>query len=183
MSEAPERQPGEAVESADARLYRRLVDEHYATVFRYLRWMTGDDATAADLTQDAFERVWRSLPDPQRPESHRAWLLKVASNVLRKQARAHPRGALADLSSEARSAEPPPDWRFERTETDRRVREAVDRLPAPYRAVVTLHNLQDLTLRETADVLGIPVGTAKSRLAVAFEKLRRMLHEEGGEDS
>jgi RNA polymerase sigma-70 factor (ECF subfamily) len=53
----------------------------------------------------------------------------------------------------------------------------VDRLPDAYRAVILLHNLEGFTLREVAEILEVPVGTAKSRLATGFATLRRLLHE------
>ena len=107
----------------------------------------------------------------------RAFLFKVAVNEYRQAMRK--RGVEAASEEGFPDAQPDPAAEplgaVQREELRRGVREAVAALPELHREVVVLHNLEGLKLREVAEVLDIPVGTVKSRLAAAFVMLRRSL--------
>jgi RNA polymerase sigma-70 factor (ECF subfamily) len=167
-------------DASDAqRLYAQLVDQHYDSVHNYLCWLARDNALAADLTDEAFVQLWRYLPRPRRGGSLRAYVFKIALNLYKRHLR-HDGVELLPLEEAERAPadawyEPP--LALERDELCRHVRLAVERLPDTCRAVVLLHNLEGFTLREVAEVLEVPLGTAKSRLAAGFAMLRRLLHE------
>ncbi len=161
------------------RSFVRLVDRFHAAVYDYLCWLTRDTALAADLTEETFLALWKRPPDPRRPGSIRGWLLKVALNAYRQHLRRE--GAEVESLTEVQDCLPDagtePLATLTREEMRRAVQEAVGRLPLLHREVIALHSLQGLTLREAAEVLDIPVGTAKSRLAAGFALLRRALQE------
>jgi RNA polymerase sigma-70 factor (ECF subfamily) len=132
--------------------YRRLVAQLFA--------FTNDVSEAQDVVQEAFARALarpNGLSDVENPE---AWLRTVAINVVRRRWR---RRKLLDAillrdRPIARLTEPPPAP--ERAD----LRDALARIPQQYREVIVLHYLADLPVDEVADVLGVPVGTIKSRL-------------------
>lgn len=163
----------------DRRWYLTLVDRYHARVYDYLCWLCRDESLAEDLTAETFLRLWQHPPDASKRGSPKAYVLKVALN----QYRQHLRGRGADVipientgDSLADPADEPP-VALERGALRRGVREAVQKLPDIHRAVILLHSLAGLTLAEVAEVLDIPTGTAKSRLAAAFTILRRSLRE------
>jgi len=133
--------------------YRRLVAQVYA--------FTSDLTEAQDVVQEAFARALArpgALSDVDNPE---AWLRTVAVNVVRRRWR---RRRILDLillrdRPVARLVEPPPGP--ERAD----LRDALAGLARPFREAVVLHYLADLPVDEVAEVLGVPVGTVKSRLS------------------
>ena len=135
--------------------YRRLVAQVYA--------FTTDLTEAQDVVQEAFARALarpRGLADVENPE---AWLRTVAVNVVRRRWR---RRKLLDAimlrdRPTVRTVEPAPGP--ERAD----LRDALATLPASHREVVVLHYYADLPVDEVAAVLGVPVGTVKSRLSRA----------------
>jgi RNA polymerase sigma-70 factor (ECF subfamily) len=172
-----------AAASVERRLYTKLMEQHYASVYNYLCWMARDETLAADLTAETFARLWRYLPSPREGSSLRAYVFRAALNEYRRHRGRHgeapaPIEEAEDLPAD--SADEPP-VALDRRELRRCVRAAVERLPETHRAVILLHGLEGFTLREVAEVLGVPIGTAKSRLGAAFEVLRRSLHEWRGD--
>jgi RNA polymerase sigma-70 factor (ECF subfamily) len=133
--------------------YRRLVAQVYA--------FTTDLTEAQDVVQEAFARALarpRGLTDVDNPE---AWLRTVAVNVVRRRWR---RRKLLDAimlrdRPVARTVEPAPGP--ERTD----LRDALAGIPVTFREVIVLHYFADLPVEEVAAVLGVPVGTVKSRLS------------------
>ncbi|WP_233604374.1 RNA polymerase sigma factor [Micromonospora sp. HM5-17] len=150
--------------------YRRLVTQVYA--------FTTDLTEAQDVVQEAFARAIarpRGLTDVDNPE---AWLRTVAVNVVRRRWR---RRQLLDAIllrdrpvSRLVEAAPGP----ERTD----LREALAGLPVGYREVIVLHYLADLPVEEVATLLGVPVGTVKSRLSRGRAALAALLGDYHGRD-
>jgi len=164
---------------ARRRLYERVARRFYASVYRYVNWLCGDGDMGRDLTQETFVQVWAHLHELRREQSVKAWLFRVARNEYLQHLR-HSRLqtiALEDCTEaqEIDATTPGPGVALERALLCEAVRCAVQRLPALYREVVVLHNMEDLSLGHVAEVLGIPIGTVKSRRAKAFALLRRML--------
>ena len=98
---------------------QQLVELHYAAVWSLARKLTGDDATASDVTQETFARALARIDDVHSP---RSWLFKIATNHVRDLHRRRGRdwGALPEATS------PPSDAILERTEELARVRRALD---------------------------------------------------------
>jgi RNA polymerase sigma-70 factor, ECF subfamily len=169
-------------ESAFARLVARWEKPIQRLCFR----MTGDVHRAEDLTQTAFTRVFTRRAEWEPTGKFSTFLWRVALNLchddLRRQQR---RGefsldALMEMNgAEAEegfvAVEPTPDAHAESWERGELVRRALAGLPAHYREVVVLRHYEGLKFREIGDVLGIPEGTVKSRMAEALGQLNRLL--------
>jgi RNA polymerase sigma-70 factor (ECF subfamily) len=168
--------------AGDTELFGELVRRYERELYGYLRRYVGDDELAADVFQNTFLAVFTKLAqyEPGRPV--RPWLYTVATHqaidaLRRRQRRKDTRAAdggespgrpLLDLLA---SADVAPDERAEAEETRRAVRAAVDALPDLLRGVVVLCYFQGLSNQDAADILGVPVGTVKSRLHTAVAKL------------
>ncbi len=148
----------------------RVVRDHYDAVYRFCARRIGI-ARAADVAQETFLTAQRALGRFRGDSSLRTWLLGIALNECRRSVRRH--GA-DPLPLEVDIVCPASD--DERAFVDRQaLAAALARLSDDHRDVVILHELQGLTYEEVASVLGVPVGTVKSRLHHAFLNLRRDL--------
>lgn len=140
----------------------------------YVVGLVGDPDLAADVLQEALWSVCRKLGSLRDPESYRAWTYRIAARAawraLRRRSRQWEREG-AELEEDVASAEPGIGDPLIR----RRLRRRVAELPPRTRAVFLLHYFEDLALREAAEVLGVPFGTVKSRLAYGLERLRARL--------
>jgi len=140
----------------------------------------GDDAD--DVGQETFIRFYRSMHRFRGDATLRTYLTRIAMNLslnaLKRRKRRSARvqsfgtGTLAEVHGAAKAtAAPGPDVEFERRETRRVVRAAIDALDERHRAVVVLRMMEGLSTREAAGVLRVPEGTVLSRLSRALDKL------------
>jgi RNA polymerase sigma factor (sigma-70 family) len=133
---------------------------------------------ADDVTQDAFLRAWQELPRLRDTDRFAPWLHRILVNRARDVERMQRRHVQpVALGSIADAADRRPGGGNPAAEVDRitDLHRALTFLPVEQRAVIGLHYLADLTLPEVASMLGIPQGTAKSRLHAALAVLRRRL--------
>jgi RNA polymerase sigma-70 factor, ECF subfamily len=137
---------------------------------RYARGLTGDGDRADDLVQDTLERAWARFSMWQKRGELRAWLFGIMHNHfvdrLRAQ-RARPEDAVGDELPELPQRATQAD-RLELRDLDR----SLQRLPAEQREVLLLAGVEELSYREIALALGVPVGTVMSRLSRGRERLR-----------
>lgn len=132
---------------------------------------------AEDLVQETMTKVWRKarLFDPSKAAAA-TWIYTIARNqridALRRLARPD---APAEDPSTAPESDPQPDENVERRERDQIIRRAFDQLPPNQQAVVSMHFYEDEPHSVIAERLGLPLGTVKSRLRLAFAKIRREL--------
>lgn len=142
-----------------------LYQQHGMEVLRYLKSKVAPDV-AEDLLQETFMQALRSAAQLKSVRSPRAWLFAVARhltlNRLRSERRSEPLGERA-------APETVPDPRLEH------MREAIARLSPPLREALELRLRDGLSYEEIADVLGIPVGTVRSRLHHALQDLKSRL--------
>ncbi len=161
-------QPARALPSLDA-----LVAAHGERAVRIaLRFVRGDRATAEDIAQNAFAKAWRALPRFRGEAELTTWLYRVVVNeALSHLRRQKLRDGLVHLLGPERPAGAPlrdPSLRA-------RIVAALDVLSANERAVFTLVHLEGFSVEETAQIRGRALGTIKSQLHRALEKLRREL--------
>jgi RNA polymerase sigma factor (sigma-70 family) len=160
----------EAAETFIARFQRRVYGVALA--------ITRDARFAEDLAQEAFVRAWRHAEtfDPRRG-SVATWLIVIARNLAVDAMRTQPRSEFVDpdelewLSPPAH--EPDPADATVRASDVEWLRRALDEVPEEQRRAVVLAGILGFTAQDVAEREGIPIGTAKSRIRLAMEKLRR----------
>ena len=168
--------------SGDAAALGQLYERHGAAVYRFAWVLTGSEAAAADVVQEAFLAMFGrgGSFDPARG-SCAAYLCGIARHLAARQV--DPRIELSpdiDDLAQAESAHcahltPPPSAAAERAQSLDRLYRAIRRLPPHYRDVLVLVELQELSYAEVAAIAGIELGTVRSRLARARERLRELL--------
>jgi len=141
------------------------------------RLILRDSELARDAVQEALVRAWRDLPRLREPERFDAWLHRLTVRTSIDAARVHRRRVIeVELTPRIDPAGPDGSAAF----ADRDLLErALGRLDPAQRAILVLRYYLDLTLPEAAEVLGIPVGTAKSRLHRSLEALRATVAMDG----
>ena len=144
-----------------------LMDRHLVAVRRCIGSMARNAADSEDLVQEVVLKVWRHLSTFRSESSFRTWLTRVAINEALqsyRRERSKPRcQALGDLDALASHAESP-HQSYARSEMAQAVHGAVAELPAKYRQVLTLRDLEELSAQETALRLKSSIPTVKSRL-------------------
>jgi RNA polymerase sigma-70 factor (ECF subfamily) len=141
-------------------------------LFYYLRRLAPSEAETWDLLQETWLKVYRSLGSLRDPRSLPAFLYTTARNI-----------AVARLRLRVEAASPPEateeasacDCAFIAFDDAEQVHHALDRLPLPQREALTLYFLEDLTIEDIARVLGVPVGTVKSRLHYGKKSVREII--------
>ena len=161
---------------------RELIRIHHTAVYGYLRRLGADASRAEDLTQDTYFRAWRTIESLRQAASLRSWLLTIARNEFFQRMRA---GRIETVGLEqamdGSSGVPRAEDIVERSERDSALRDAVSRLEPDLKEAIALHYFQELSFREVAAVLGVPSGTAKSRIHQALNRLRALLAKEGAD--
>jgi RNA polymerase sigma-70 factor (ECF subfamily) len=160
---------GRGDRDAFATLVRDHVDRCYGLAYRILR----DHHRAQDATQQALLGAWRDLPALREPERFEAWLHRLVVHACYAEARTERRSLARVLAIRPSEADPGDEIG---AVGDRELLDLAFRTLSPeHRAVVVLHHHHGFPLTEIAAVLGIPVGTARSRLHYAVRQLRAEL--------
>ena len=153
--------------------FMALVNAHGAAVLAMLRRLCGNPHDAEDMFQETAVRVWRNFGNRPTLRSPRGWLITVAYRVFLDQRTRQSDHVANDEPVDCRSVSA--ESLAEQAEWRDRLNAAIQALAAEGRELVLLHYAGGLTLSESAAALGVPVGTAKSRLNVALNKLRSVL--------
>ncbi len=154
-----------------------VVHRHSARVYRLAYRLTGNPYDAEDLTQDVFVRVFRSLSS-YTPGTFEGWLHRITTNLFLDGVRRKARirfDALPDDAERLPSSERGPSQVYDDTHFESDVQAALDALPPDFRAAVVLCDLEGLTYEEIAEVLGIKIGTVRSRIHRGRSGLRAAL--------
>ena len=181
--------------------FRRTFDElyeiHAAAVARHIRRLVREENIADDILQEVFIRAWAKRGEWPALKSPRSWLIRIAVNLSLNHLRASNRRREVSIANEddvdevtgyasKRALEdftnPGPETQLIRNNEREMIRNLISNLPAEKRVVLEAIDQEDLTINETAERLGIPAGTVKSRLyygrmavseaALALEKWR-----------
>jgi len=170
-----------AARAGDPGAWRRLVDTTGGEARAIARRMLHDATEADDMVQEIFLRLHRHFHRYDDTRPFRPWFRRLAVNHVLNRLRSRKKMASLDAFAEA-SGSPGPDPRasnpaeeFDAAERCRRVRAAIADLPEDYRVVVTLRYLGGSSVRDVAETLGIPEGTAKIRLHRARARLEEKL--------
>jgi len=167
----------ERVDAGRVPTWDEVVEQHSARVYRLAYRLTGNRADAEDLTQEVFVRVFRSL-DSYRPGTFEGWLHRITTNLFLDQARRRARIRFDSLGDE-------PDLKLSRISIpdhqpiddtfDSDVEAALADMAPAFRVAVVLCDVEGLSYEEIADVLGLKLGTVRSRIHRGRSQLRKAL--------
>jgi len=158
--------------AGDIGAYEALMSTRIDHMNRIGQLVLRDHDVAEDAVQEALVSCWRDLPGLRNPERFDAWLNRILIRAIHREAR---RSRRAAASMAVLRIEPSqPDGTRAIADQDEIAR-AFDRLSVAHRTIVVMRHYLDLTVEECAALIGIPVGTAKSRLHYATEALRAAL--------
>jgi RNA polymerase sigma-70 factor (ECF subfamily) len=149
--------------------FRLLVQRYQRPLFAYLSSRLGNHLEAEEAAQESFVRAFLSLKKLRKPESFYAWLLGIASRVLKEQFRALERRQKDRAFAEtlrADNAGSAPEYPLE---------EAIAVLPESYRQVILMRYYEGLSCQDVATRLGMPLGTVTKTLSRAYALLRTEL--------
>lgn len=155
-----------------------VIRAHEAALLAYATRVTGDRHLAEDVVQETWLRAWRHLDRLDTIHSLRPWLIRIVHNVavdLHRRRRARPTEVeLPELDLEMSAVQEPP---CEEVETRLEVGTVLEMLPAVHRETLVEVYFADRTAKSAASVLGVPVGTVKSRVHNALRVLRDAMDE------
>lgn len=174
--------------SGDEEAFEALMRRYNGKLFRVARSILKNDADAEDVLQDAYLQAYRRIADFRGDAQLGTWLTRIVINQALMQLRAGKREGVvvsfqragpdtsgdlpADLPDD--KAESPPDAAL-RGEVRRMLERHIDHLPMAMRTVLVMRDVEDMSVQETAESLGIPATTVRTRLFRARALLREML--------
>ena len=157
---------------------------HLDTLYSVALRLTADPADAEDLVQDALARAYRSWDTYELGTNCRAWLITIVRNTFinkfrktRRQPTPVQFDSVEDINVfESVKAEDPEGLFFHRI-VDEEVERAIQELPEEFRTPVVLSDVEGLGYAEIAEILGVPIGTVKSRLYRGRRRLQKRLYD------
>ncbi len=160
------------------RPFEEVVLPHLDAAYNYARWLTKSDADAEDVVQDAAVRALRYFSS-LRNDDARAWLLTIVRNTwyarFSKAGGAEQREVHVDMKDQRPDEQLDPEALVIQQQAVERAHRAIEELPADFREVIVLRELEGLSYKEIAEVIGTPIGTVMSRLARGRERLLAVL--------
>ncbi len=173
-----------AAQKGDLPAFNQLVLRYQNLAYNVAYRILGDPDLAADATQDAFIKAYKAIGG-FRGGAFKPWMLRIVTNTCYdylRSARRKPSNSLDETLEAVGESAPElhdrgegPDHYVERRELNRMIQWAIQQLNEDQRAVVTLVDIQGFSYEEAADILGISIGTVKSRLSRARAKLRDVM--------
>ena len=164
---------------SDAARLRQLVEQHYSAIYGYAYRLSGSVADAEDLTQQTFMIAHQKLHQVREQDKTIRWLYTIARTCFLKSRRRKRPSAAANLELDV--DEIPERFREDSPVDEERLQQALDGLGDDFKVVVTMFYFEELSYKEIAEELDIPIGTVMSRLARAKGRLRRALADGVGE--
>lgn len=166
-------------ERLQAKQYREalalLLPRYRDKVFRLCFSMLRDRALAEDVTQDVFMRVWRALPGYGAQASLSTWIYAITRNACLSELRKRKPQVSLDQDDDEYDAQvaslAAPEQDYSATVS---VNQLLDRLPERYRQAVILFYMEDKSYEQTAEILGLPLGTVKALLHRARKQLTEL---------
>jgi RNA polymerase sigma-70 factor (ECF subfamily) len=158
--------------------FEEAVLPHLRAAYNLARWLTRDETDAEDVVQEAYLRAFKHFGSFHGGDG-RPWLLAVVRNTCYTWMQ-HNRSPeltipLDDELHDIESKDLNPEARLLQSADTQMVRQALEDLPVEFREVLVLRELEDLSYKQIADVVGIPIGTVMSRLARARKRLQERL--------
>jgi RNA polymerase sigma-70 factor (ECF subfamily) len=165
-------------EPAQQTRFEEMILPHLDAAYNLARWLTRNEHDAEDIVQDAFLRAFKFF-ESFRGGNSRSWLLSIVRNTaytwLDKN-RKHEVGTISDEEIEnIQDASPNPDVVSVSGADQQEIMNAITALPVEFREAIILRELEEMSYKEIADVINVPLGTVMSRLARARRQLQDSL--------
>jgi RNA polymerase sigma-70 factor (ECF subfamily) len=162
----------------EAALYELVMRRHNRLLFRLARGIVRDDEEARDVVQETYLRAYRKLDQFRGPGGFKSWLAQIAINEARARTRkplllVDDEDAIVDLRAQQSDE---PEFGAMSCESQRIIERAIDDLPADFRVVFVLRGVEQLSIAESAELLGIKEATVKTRFHRARTLLRQALN-------
>lgn len=159
--------------AGDMKAFDALYDRYERPLFGFIRRYVADAAQAEEVFHEAFLAVLRERRKSHAMESFRPWLYRVTRNLCLNRLRAEGRAAraLAALANQPAAASDGPEAALVRAQAEDALRRAVARLPDHLGELYAMR-ATGMSYEHLADVLGVPVGTVKSRMNTMLKRLR-----------
>jgi RNA polymerase sigma-70 factor (ECF subfamily) len=169
--------------------YDELVRTYSASIFHVAYRMLGDSAEASDAVQEIFLKVFRNIGGFKGEAALKTWIFKIAFSEILNRLRwwkrryryatvsldDQPPGAPASAGYKVASPSPSPEEALQSKEQEIAIQEALGKLSKEHRSIIVLRDIEGFSYNEIADVLGVSVGTVKSRLARARADLKKSI--------
>ncbi len=154
-----------------------IVQRYQSRVFALIYGIVRDRHEVEDVAQEVFLKVYQRIASFDGRSKFYTWLYRVAANAAKDHVKKRSRRPAVALEDDAVLPDPAhgPAHQAQRKEKRRIVRQAIADLPANYREVLTLRELEQLSYKEIADILDLSIGTVESRLHRARAQLKRSL--------
>ncbi len=154
----------------------QLVGQNYEAAYRFAYRLSGTAHEAEDLTQQAFLDAQRKLDTLREPEKARAWLFMIVRNLHRRRLRDRATHREVSVDSAFDLSDGNGNSSVETaTLTSDTLQQVLDELPSEFREVLVLFYFRELSYREIAEQLDVPIGTVMSRLSRGKQQLRGRL--------
>ncbi len=169
-------------QEGDGEALKTLIARWQPRLGRFAWRLTGEREAARDVVQDAWLAIVRGIRRLDDPARFRAWAYRIVSNKCADwiRRRAAQRSATRDMGNAAAPSSMEDGSATESSGEVARLREALKELPDQQRAILSLHYLDGMGIAEIAEVIGVPVGTVKSRLHQARNRLKETLDLQAG---
>jgi RNA polymerase sigma-70 factor, ECF subfamily len=169
--------------------YDELVRTYSTSIFHVAYRMLGDSAEASDVVQEIFLKVFRNIAGFKGEAALKTWIFRIAFseilNRLRWWKRRHrfatvslddqQNGSGAGVAHVMASSSPTPEQVLQSKEQEAAIQQALGKLSGEHRSIIVLRDIEGFSYNEIADVLGVSIGTVKSRLARARADLKQSL--------
>lgn len=158
-----------------------LIADHYQSVYRFAYRLCGSEHLAADLTQDTFIRALEKIEQIRDPARAKAWLFTILRNLYRRTMTKESRLNLASLEEEPHAIQHSESVVAEVDPES--LQAALNQIDEEFRTPIILYFFDDISYRDIAEIMNIPIGTVMSRLARGKEYLKQLLEPKVGWDS
>lgn len=174
------------VQTGDRSAFDTLVSRYEVKAFQFAFRLSRNSDEAADVVSEAFVRVYNAIGNFKGQSTFGTWLYRIMTNCfldMKKKDKSKITSSIevaaqtegGDVERQIEYLGPSPQEESERTERERRIEAAVNKLPEYQRAMIVMYHVDMLTYEEIAEVLDLPLGTVKSRLNRARLLLRDLL--------
>lgn len=168
----------------ETEFFEQLTMPLFDSLYNFAHWLTGNRADAEDLVQETYAKALKGFKSFQENTNLRAWMFAILRNTfLTSRSGLMARNTLSLEEEEGAEAEwsmthtVTPEALLLRKEHQQTILDALTAMPLPYREVILLCEMEELSYREIAEVLTLPIGTVMSRISRARGWLRQALIE------